>query len=89
MWSWVLLVKPSNSRLIPSRRRPQAVLASSGRTADAFLLFLPECRVKTATPSVTVATTRYLYRGYRRRKIVMCRNMTGSSLQLLARRKVM
>ena len=46
------------------------------------------CKVKTATPSVTKPTTAYLYIGYRFWKSEMWRNMTGSSLQLLAKMKV-
>jgi hypothetical protein len=71
---------------MPRSNRPHEVLASSGRTLLPF--FFPECKVKTATPMVTAATTRYLYKGYRRRKTVMWRNITGSNLQLFARRNV-
>lgn len=48
----------------------------------------PACNVKTATPEVTARTTKYLYNGYRFRNNVMCKNMTGSNLQDLARIKV-
>lgn len=43
---------------MPRRSRPQAALASL--LLDLDLCFLPEWRVKTATPAVTAATTRYL-----------------------------
>jgi len=75
-----------------SSSRPQAVLRSGFVEAlEGLACAFPEdaCKVKTATPEVTASTTRYLYSGYRRWKSVMCRNMTGSSLQDLARMKVM
>jgi hypothetical protein len=61
MWSCVVLVRPSNSKFTPSRSRPHDRFAS-GLAADLLLFFLPppEWRVKTATPRVTVPTTKYL-----------------------------
>lgn len=82
--SCVLLVKPSNSRLIPSSNMPHAVCPLTTAPPPPWDFFLPECSVKMLTPTVTAATTRYLYNGYFLRKRVICRNMTGNSLQLLA-----
>ena len=66
IWSWVVLVRPSKRRLIPRRTRPHVLLFSISNPLLDFDLDLVEdgwWRVKTATPAVTKATTRYLYSG--------------------------
>ena len=61
MWSWVLFVRPSKSRFIPRRRRPQElVFRACWFDADGFLVGEGWCKVNTATPAVTRKTTRYL-----------------------------
>ena len=84
-------MRPSKSKLMPRRSKPQVLFLSGLMAAfEGFECAFPEpaCRVKTATPEVTANTTRYLYKGYLRWKSVMWRNMTGSNLQLFARMKV-
>lgn len=88
MWSWVLFVRPSKRRLIDKSSRPHAEFVLM--VAEEVFFFDEElCRVKTATPAVTRATTRYLYRGKRLRNMVRCKNITGRSLHDLARMNVM
>lgn len=71
-----------------SSSKPQAEFVLIAAEGDFF--FDDElCKVKTATPVVTSATTRYLYSGKRFRKMVRCKNITGRSLQDLARMNVM
>lgn len=82
--SCVLLVSPSKSKLMLSNNIPQAICPLSDDEPCEDFFFLPECSVKIATPTVTASTTRYLYSGYFLRNSVMCRNMTGNNLQLLA-----
>ena len=61
MWSWVLLVRPSKRRFIARRERPQRLLFLLEEDDErGFLEDDGWCRVKTATPAVTSATTRYL-----------------------------
>ena len=69
---------------MPSSIKPQYELLDDFEDAD-FLAVDGWYRVKTATPAVTKNTTKYLYRGKRRRNMVRWRNITGRSLQDLAR----
>ncbi len=81
-------MRPSNSRFIPRRKRPHVEDCLVLELED-FLEVEGWWSVNTATPVVTRKTTRYLYRGYRLRKIVRCKNMTGRSLHDFARMNVM
>ena len=74
-----------DSKNIPYNDDPDSLFAADAAT---FLLVPGWCRVKVATPRVTISTTPYLYNGYVFRKIVRWRNMTGRSLHDLARIKV-
>jgi hypothetical protein len=73
-----------DSRKIPQPEEPDCFAAD----AATFLLVPGWCRLKVATPSVTMRTTPYLYKGYFFRKMVRCKTMTGRSLHDLARIKV-
>ena len=74
---------------MPRRSRPQVGFFETDGSCWECFLEEDACKVKTATPAVTARTTRYLYRGKERLKRVMWRNITGRSLQDLARMKVM
>lgn len=80
---------PSKSRLMLRRKRPQVLLPETPSLFEVFLLLVGWCRVKSATPDVTSATTAYLCNGYFLRKTPTCSAMTGTSLQDFARMKVM
>lgn len=74
---------------MPRSSKPQVRFRMTEESC-ALCFFAEEAwSVKTATPTVTARTTRYLYSGKERRKRVICKNMTGSSLQDFARMNVM